>query len=152
LAYLIDRSIVAKVKTAASFNDRVGIVFEHYEALINKYAGSLNYVDMVTEILLESLSKNEFDEPVGKISKKYNISSRTLQRYFRATTSFSSKEALQTMRIRHAVNSLATAPSTFSYSEHGYYDFSHFLKHLNQFTGDKHFKAFQDLCKRSKTG
>jgi AraC-like DNA-binding protein len=151
LAYLIDKAIVRTIKSAASFEERTNIVFKHYESLISKHSGSLHYVDVVTRILVDSMSTNEFDEPVGELCKRYNISSRTLQRYFRATTSFSSKDALQTMRIRHAVEDLTTSPSTFNFLKHGYYDYSHFHKHLNQFTGDKYFKAFQDIYKSGKT-
>lgn len=150
LSYLIDRTIVNEIKNARSFNERVEIVFNHYEKLVSKHAGSLNYVSIVTQILLDSLNKNEFDKPIQELSEKYKISNRTLQRYFRATTSFSSKEALQTMRIRHAVVDLTASPSTFSFLKHGYYDYSHFLKHLSQFTGDKYFKVFQEVYKSGK--
>ena len=37
------------------------------------------------------------------------------------------------MRIRKAVAHLAKDPSTFHYSEYGYYDHSHFYKHLKEF-------------------
>jgi methylphosphotriester-DNA--protein-cysteine methyltransferase len=150
LAYLIDRSIVNKVKNAASFAERVDLIFQHYEELVNKHTGSLNYVSTVTEILVNSLQKKEFDNPVEKLAEKYKINNRTLQRYFRATTSFSSKQALQTMRIREAVINLAASPSSFQYFQFGYYDYSHFAKHLQQFVGDKYFKVFQELYKNAK--
>ena len=150
LAYLIDRSIVNYLRDATSFNERVNIVFDHYEGLVSKYTGSLNYVSIVTRILVDCLNKNEFNKPVQELAEKYNISNRTLQRYFRATTSFSSKEALQTMRIRNAVIDLTTSPSTFSFLKYGYYDYSHFLKHLHQFTGEKYFKTFHSVYKNGE--
>ena len=35
--------------------------------------------------------------------------------------------------IRKAVQQLATNPSEFNYEKYGYYDYSHFCKHLKQF-------------------
>lgn len=143
LAYLIDRSIVNKVKNASSFNDRVAIVFEHYENLIKKYKGLLRHVSIVTEIVQDCKRKNDFNKSIQEFSAEYSISNRTLQRYFRAATSFSSKQALQTMRIRQAVSRLTSSPSAFNLSDFGYYDHRHFLKHLQQFAGKKYFKLFK---------
>lgn len=145
LAYLIDRAIVNQVRNTSSFDERVNIVFTHYESLINKYEGMLRYVEIVTEIVTACIQTNQYNKSIQKLSDKYNISSRTLQRYFRATTSFSSKQALQTMRIRQAVISMTKTPSTFNFADFGYYDYSHFLKHLQQFVGKKYFKVFQSL-------
>ena len=143
LAYLIERDVVARIKKATSFKERVAIVFDHYGQLVQKHSGKLKYVNIVTAIIGEYLKAKQFDRPIQEIATEHNISNRTLQRYFNATTSFSSKQALQTMRIRQAVIELTTPGSDFSFEHFGYYDYSHFLKHLQQFTGKKYFKKFQ---------
>ena len=66
-------------------------------------------------------------------SRRHAISTRTLQRYFEATTSITSKQALQILRIRKAVEKLTAAPDDFHFRQFGYYDYSHFYKHLKQF-------------------
>lgn len=68
-----------------------------------------------------------------------------MQRYFRAAASFTSKQALQKMRIRQAVSRMTSSPADFKFTDFGYYDYSHFLKHLEQFTGKKYFKVFQNF-------
>ncbi|HLL43223.1 MAG TPA: hypothetical protein VK369_08805, partial [Segetibacter sp.] len=118
---------------------------EHYENPINKYEGLLKDVSIVTEIVTHCKHQNDFNKSIQELSAAYKISNRSLQRYFRATTSFSSKQALQTMRIRQAVISLTSSPSAFNFTDFGYYDYSHFLKHLQQFVGKKYFKVFQQL-------
>jgi AraC-like DNA-binding protein len=143
LAYLIDRDVVKKIKSAGSFIERVDIIFDHYDALIDKYAGTLKYVDIVTEIITDCINKNQLNPSIEELSAKYAITNRTLQRYFGATTSFSSKQAFQTMRIRQAVINLTNSPATFKFENYGYYDYSHFLKHLQQFVGEKYFKQFK---------
>lgn len=140
LAYLIDREIVNNVKEAESFDDRVKIVSDYYVEVLKKHPKSLKYVDIVTEILEKSYEANDFTVPIESLSKNYNISSRTLQRYFEAATSITSKQALQIMRIRKAVEHIKTDPSTFHFTSYGYYDYSHFYKHVRQFLG-KHTRT-----------
>lgn len=133
LAYLIDRKIVEKIKSAASFDERMQIVSDYYDRIIEKYSGSMKQVEVVTSILKDCADKNRFDIPIEELSEKYHISSRTLQRYFEATTSINSKQALQIMRIRKAIEDLTSFPADFHFSTYGYYDYSHFYKHLKQF-------------------
>jgi AraC-like DNA-binding protein len=132
LAYLIDRKIIGKIKSASSFDERLHIVTEYYESIVARHSGSMKQVDIVTEIL-NHYSQGHYQISVETISEKYGISSRTLQRYFEATTSISSKQALQIMRIRKAVEDLTIDPEKFHFSNYGYYDYSHFHKHLKQF-------------------
>lgn len=133
LSYLIDRDVVERVKRAALFDERVQILTRHYEDIIGHYAGSLSPVEIVTEILQECTDKNDFAVSIEELATRYRISTRTLQRYFETTTSITSKQALQILRIRKAVEKLATTPDNFHFSQFGYYDYSHFHKHLKQF-------------------
>jgi AraC-like DNA-binding protein len=133
LAYLLDRKIITSIKEAASFEERTRIVSEYYEHIIHKYSGSIKQVEVVTSILKQCAEKSDFDISIEELSARHKISSRTLQRYFEATTSITSKQALQIMRIRKAVEELACSPTSFHFSNYGYYDYSHFYKHLKQF-------------------
>ena len=133
LAYLIDRAVIEKIKSAPGFEKRVEIVSEYYSHIVDKHSGSFKQVDIVTQILNDCSEQNNFDISIEELSSKYRISSRTLQRYFEAATSITSKQALQIMRIRKAVEQIATNPAAFHFSTYGYYDYSHFHKHLRQF-------------------
>lgn len=133
LAYLIDRSIIEQIKKANTFEKRVEIITDYYHNIINKHSGSLKYVEIVTSILDECYTNNNFTTSIEDFARRYNVSARTLQRYFEKATSISSKQALQIMRIRKAVEHLISDSSTFRYEIYGYYDHSHFYKHLKQF-------------------
>lgn len=133
LSYLIDRSVIDGVRKAASFAERMRILSDYYEAIIRENAGSLRPVDIVTEILQDAAEKNAYEVSVEELSARYQVSTRTLQRYFEATTSITSKQALQILRIRKAVEKMTAHPDAFHYSQFGYYDYSHFYKHLKQF-------------------
>jgi len=150
LSYLIDRKIIDRIKKASTFEKRVSILSAYYQSIVDKYSGSMHAVHIVKEVLDDAFSKNDFNTPVEDIAKRYKISSRTLQRYFESTTGISTKKALQIMRIRKAVNHLANSPGDFDSAIYGYYDHSHFFKHLKEFLNKstlQHLKPHLRLLK-----
>jgi AraC-like DNA-binding protein len=133
LAYLIEPAVVDRIKGEDSFATRVEVISAYYEKIIHQYIVPLQQVNVVTRILKECEENNRFFMPIEVLAKEAGISARTLQRYFEATTSINSKQALQIMRIRKAVQHMTTSPADFHYSTYGYYDQSHFHKHLKGF-------------------
>lgn len=133
LAYLIDKEIISHIKCANTFEMRVDIVSEYYQQIIEHHGDSIKKIKIVTEILSHCSATKSYNKPIEEIASSYAISSRTLGRYFEAATSISSKKALQILRIRNAVESLVNDPESFQFSDYGYYDYSHFFKHLRQF-------------------
>jgi len=133
LSYLLDQRIINKVKQADDFDSRVHILTSYFQDMVQRYPGSLRPIKIVTEILEHCNESNNFTIPIQRFAEQYNISTRTLQRYFESTTSISSKTALQILRIRKATQHLATSPGDFNFSLYGYYDHSHFYKHLKKF-------------------
>lgn len=133
LAYLIDSAIIQKIKGAKSFQKRVELISVYYQKIIEQHSGSATPVSVVTRILHQCQQQNNFAVSIEELSSQFRISSRTLQRYFEKATGVSSKQALQIMRIRKAAAHLATDPATFRYALYGYYDHSHFYKHLKGF-------------------
>ncbi len=142
LAYLIDRDLVQQVKAAASFDQRVQILTDYYDTIVQKYSGSMKAVDVVTSIL-SRWSGGEFDTPVEALAAGHGLSSRTLQRYFESATSISTKQAYQILRIRKAIEALVGDPNTFDLRQFAYYDHSHFHKHLKAFLGSHHIELEQ---------
>lgn len=143
LSYLIDKSVITQIKNAASFDKRVIIVVKYFSEIVTKYQGSMKPIQVVTEILDRCNRENNFAIPIEDFAKEYNINTRTLQRYFETVTSTSSKTALQIMRIRKATHHIATSPGGFHYSTYGYYDQSHFYKHLKKFLQKKTLQSMQ---------
>ena len=147
LSYLIDRAIINRVKLAGSFHERVSILNSYFQKIIKQYSGSLREVEMVTAILNHCDRHNDFSSSIESFAKKYKISTRTLQRYFEKATSISSKKAIQIMRIRKAAAHIARSPQTFHVADYGYYDHSHFYKHLRQFLQKDTLKNLQPVLK-----
>ncbi len=104
LAYLVEKQLVDRLKNAASFSSRVSLVFNHYANLVEKHEASLRYVEIVTSILNHFDAASTNDITVEQLATENGISKRTLQRYFQMTTGFSTKPALQTIRMRRRCN------------------------------------------------
>lgn len=141
LSYLLDQAIIDKVKKEASFEKRIAILTPYFLSLLSGYRGSMHPVNIVSQILEECFRQNDFTVAVETLAAKYRVSSRTLQRYFETCTGISSKRALQVMRIRKATAHLANSPRSFHYSLYGYFDHSHFYKHLKQFLQENTLKV-----------
>lgn len=133
LSYLLQQSVIDAVKKAASFDARVAILSTYFLSLLADHTGSLHPVNIVSQILETCFQQNRFTVAVEDLADEYKISTRTLQRYFEMCTGISSKQALQIMRIRKATAHLVHSPDNFDFRIYGYYDHSHFYKHLKQF-------------------
>lgn len=133
LSYLMEQPVIDKVQKAASFDERINVLNQYFKSIVENYKGSWQAIRIVSEILQHCNNNNDFITTVEQFATQHKISERTLHRYFQTTTSLSSKKALQILRIRKAVQQLANLTSNFNFSDFGYYDYSHFCKHLKQF-------------------
>jgi AraC-like DNA-binding protein len=143
LSYLMEQSVIDQVKKASSFEARVELLDNYFQGIVRKYSGSRDAIRIVSAILHHCDKKNDFNTSVEDFASQYRISARTLHRYFETVTSLSAKKALQILRIRKAADHLANDPESFHYSKYGYYDHSHFYKHLRQFVQKETLKSLQ---------
>lgn len=143
LSYLLEQTIIDSVKNTGSFEERISILSNYFLSELGRYEGSWQPVNMVSQILEQSFQENRFTVPVDEIAQQYRISARTLQRYFEMCTGISTNQALQIMRIRKATAHLVNSPGDFDHTLYGYYDHSHFYKHLRQFLQKNTLKNIQ---------
>ena len=147
LSYLVDETLIKNLKQAPDFDSRVKLAIAYYHAIVEKKSSSMHSIMAVREILDHCNQHNQFSIPVDTLAANYQVSSRTLQRYFETCIGISGKTALQIMRIRKAVAHLSNDPNSFHYSTYGYYDYSHFFKHLKQFMQKSKFHFQQPHLK-----
>jgi len=133
LSYLLEKQILESIKGASTFNERVNLLNTHYNAIVKRFSGSVLPINIVSEIIEQCSRNMAFANSIEAMAAKHGISSRTLQRYFEKCTSLSTKKTLQILRIRKAVEQMASDPDNFRIAQYGYYDYSHFYKHLQQF-------------------
>ncbi|RYY48277.1 MAG: AraC family transcriptional regulator [Chitinophagaceae bacterium] len=133
LSYLLEKQVLDALKQPSTFNERVNQLNSYYGAIIKRFEGSVLPISIVSEIIDNCCKSMAFNDSIEEMAAKYSISSRTLQRYFEKCTSLSTKKTLQILRIRKAVEQMASDPANFNFNQYGYYDYSHFYKHLQQF-------------------
>ncbi len=143
LSYLLEQRIIDKVKQAGSFEKRIGLLSKYFLSVNAKHEGIVQPAAIVSRVLEDCFQQNDFTIAVKELAARYGVSERTLQRYFEISTGVSTKQALQIMRIRKATAEIASAPENFHYSQFGYYDHSHFYKHLKQFLQTNTLKNLQ---------
>lgn len=150
LSYLIDRRMVEAVKSAPDFGKRVTLISNYYSEIIEQYKGTLQAVSVVTDVLGQCTARHNFAPSIEAIAQRHGITTRTLQRYFEKATGVSSKQALQLLRIRKAVEELVHDAAAFDYRKFGYYDYSHFYKHLTAFLNHQHIELVSPHLKIRK--
>jgi AraC-like DNA-binding protein len=133
LSYLLEQEIIDKVKKSNDFEERTSLLSNYFSSLLIRHDASLGYVDLVSNTIEKCFQENDFNISLEGLAHSKKIALRTLQRYFEKCTGLSSKQALQVMRIRKATTHLINSPLDFDCSEYGYYDHSHFYRHLKQF-------------------
>ena len=141
LSYLMSPDIINGLKKADTFQQRVSIVSDYFNDILQAHAGMRHPVHIIADVLYQADKENNFAPALPAIAEKHGISGRTLQRYFETCTGISSKKALQVMRIRKVIQHLLDSPDTFNHQDYGYYDYSHFYKHLKQFLSENTFHA-----------
>ena len=136
LSYLLEKQVLQAIKQANQFEERVALVNNYYTPIVKKFESSALPISIVSAILKECVQNKSFNESVDNLAVKYNISARTLQRYFETCTGLSTKKTLQLLRIRKAVEQMTDDPQHFDLRQYGYFDYSHFYKHLQQLLPD----------------
>ncbi len=149
LSYLIEQKITESLKEEKSFDERVDILNKYFSSLLNNVAGYTEPINIVSSVL-KHCSDNGYTISIEDIAREKGISARTLQRYFEITTSLSSKKTLQILKIRTAVEELVNHPESFHYSKYGYYDNSHFYKHLRSFLTKEGLQRLQQVQKKER--
>ncbi len=149
LSYLIEQKITESLKEEKSFADRVNILNKYFSSLLSNVAGYTEPINIVSSVL-NQCSDNGYTISIEDIAREKGISARTLQRYFEITTSLSSKKTLQILKIRKAVEELVNYPESFHYSKYGYYDNSHFYKHLRSFLTKEGLQRLQQVQKKER--
>lgn len=134
LSYLIDKTTLNKTKQAADFELRVELLNDYYSKVVQLHHHISRQANLVVKIIQDYSFSGNFLISIEKLAAEQQLNQRTLQRYFETCTGLSTKKTLQLLRIRKAVEKMVETPETFNFKQFGYYDRSHFYKHLKLFT------------------
>ena len=120
----------------AKADEDIVIAFEHY---LSPYAKTASLAQMKTEAMFNEVKTNCQLKRVEQLSKSFQLSERSIQRYFLEYIGFSPKWLIRKYRIVEALEHLELDKTSFTdlVAELGYTDQSHLIKD---------FKAFRDLA------
>ena len=108
------------------------------ESFLHRFVNPDFYPPNVVNQILQSIKKERGLLSTGEISKRFNISLRTLERKFIDNVGMSPKEYLQIARLNHALN-LIQGKNGYSLTRvsylSGYYDQSHFIRDIKKICG-----------------
>lgn len=130
LSYLIDRKVIKAVREAGNFESRVSVLSDYFSDLVRNHRLP-DYLSIVASVLNEFV-ESKYSASVDDLAESHKISARTLQRYFEQAMSLGTKQTLQILRMRRAVEFISGG-GNFNPDDFGYYDQSHFSRHLKKF-------------------
>jgi AraC-like DNA-binding protein len=134
LSRLLPAGLIASVKEAGSFGERVAIL-ECY--LLDQYQNkSVNRLDFVREAI-GNYVLGDLLPGINELAEKQFVSSKTLNRNFHRVVGTSPKNYFSVIRARTALSAYVLRDPLFSPTAFGYYDMSHFYKEVIAFTGEK---------------
>lgn len=143
LSYLLDQEPIKKARKARHFEERIQHISRYFFRLLANYEGNSRPIEIVSCLLNRWFQENQFAVSLEGVADEFGISLRTLQRYFEMCTGISSKQAMQIMRVRKAFTHWLHNRASFRLEDYGYYDRSHFHKHLREFLGPRTIKILQ---------
>jgi AraC-like DNA-binding protein len=130
--------------------DKPGKRIELLEAYFLEHLKSSDYKAYFTDLVVNLILEKHANIKVNEISSLLDIPERTLRRNFQREMGISVKEFINIARINFASVLLTVEPDLPANKlihKLGYYDQSHFLKHLRKYVG----VSTRDFKKLSKT-
>lgn len=147
LSYLMDKHIVALLKTNIPFEERVSLLEEYFTGILENHNTNKS-VHLVSSIISDAILTGNFSEKIENLAGKHQISARTLQRYFEQYTSSGCKETFQILRARKVMESFMQGKK-MDLKSAGFYDYSHFYKYMKSFLGVDIMQEFISRMKNS---
>ena len=134
LKSLIDSPFIESILKTGSFEERVLLSNNYFSRIFGKYRQEIEKSKAVLEIIAE-INDEHFDFKMSSKAEQSYLSSKTLYRHFLKTIGQSPKEVYSIIRARKALDSYFNHPQSFSVSQFGYYDHSHFYKDIKKIVG-----------------
>ncbi|GAB3995546.1 helix-turn-helix domain-containing protein [Spirosoma daeguense] len=136
LETVLPATLLLRVKQADHFDERIELLqnyflnqfqfgkqSDHYRTFVSNTIGTFDESGMVLN--------------TGQLADRLFATSKTINRYFHRVIGTPPKQYLSMLRIRAAMASYVAHKDLFYPEDYGYYDMSHFYKHVMKFTGKK---------------
>lgn len=138
LTDVLPAALLAQLKQPMGFAERVDLLQQH---LLRAYHGASSsspnyYVTLVQQAIGEYQASGLLLN-TSAVAERVFLTSKTINRYFHRVVGTSPSQYFSLLRTRTALTAFVAQPATFAPSDYGYYDYSHFAKAVQRFTGQR---------------
>jgi len=137
LKTVIPQAIIQQTKEFVSFDERFVFLQNYFLCLHQRRKKSTgHYFELVQDsIALFTSGHMQFNN--AQLAEKMFVTSKTINRYFARTVGTTPKNYFSLLRTRAALQAYVSEADSFSVTDYGYYDMSHFYKDVVKFTGKR---------------
>ena len=142
LRKILPASLILAVRKTNRFEDRMKLLQNFFLCELKKKKDLDHYVRFVKETIA-CYEGGQMQYNVNELSARLFTTSKSINRYFDRVIGTTPKNYFSILRARTALTAYVSNKKTFTPSDFGYYDMSHFYKSVMTFTGDKlvHYKT-----------
>jgi len=126
--------LLAHLKQPLSFAERVGVLESFLLRVFRHPVYPDHYVRLVHDAIGEYQASGLQLSP-SAVAERVFLTSKTINRYFHRVVGAAPSQYFAILRARTALTAFVADPLTFTPSDYGYYDRSHFAKAVRHFTG-----------------
>ncbi|WEK18269.1 MAG: helix-turn-helix domain-containing protein [Candidatus Pedobacter colombiensis] len=138
---IVSVALLAKLKGASSFCDRVTVIETFLLTAIRGKKKADYYSRMVNEAIGEYTATG-LQLNTSEIAERLFLTSKSMTRYFNRVVGVAPKSYFSVLRARTALTAMISGPNGFKPWAYGYYDPAHFYKDVFKFTGRKISEIF----------
>ena len=131
---IIPEPVTGAMKSAACFKDRIALLQNYFISRFQHRRQKDHYIKIVQDLIVSYKSGN-FLLNTSQSAEKMFITSKTINRYFNNVVGIGPKKYFSVLRARTALTEYNACKISFTPSQFGYYDMSHFYKAIKKFTG-----------------
>lgn len=129
-------SLIMNARKMDSFQKRMKLLQDFFLSQFMKKKRRDHYVRFVNDII-GSYETGEMRYNVNEMAARLFTTSKTINRYFNQIIGTSPKNYFSILRARTALTEYVDRKESFTSSDFGYYDMSHFYKDVVKFTGQR---------------
>ncbi|KAA2243167.1 AraC family transcriptional regulator [Chitinophaga agrisoli] len=126
--------LLQQLRQLHGFEDRMYHLQDYFLAQFHRKKQRDHYIRFVKDTMA-CYGAGGLQYNVNELSARLFTSSRTINRYFHQVVGIGPKHYFSIVRARTALTAYIAGRKTFSPTDFGYYDMSHFYKEMQQFTG-----------------
>ena len=136
LATILPITLICRIKQLTDFEERTELLQDFFLSQFNSRKKSDHYRQFVTSTI-GTFDASGMALNTGQLAERMFLTSKTINRYFHRVVGTPPKQFFTTLRARTALLNYVANKDRFTPDDYGYYDMSHFYKHVVKFTGRK---------------